>query len=112
MATGVGYGNQNFKQHFRQGGTLNPATVVPSLSAISPQVSGLRRDHQGGFPNGEPQRRQGTCVSGHSRIPEYTDTATLPAPGAGAVWKYKAIYLQAEQRVGQWSDVVSIPVAG
>ncbi len=26
--------------------------------------------------------------------------------------KYKAIYLQADQRVGQWSDVVSIPVAG
>jgi len=25
--------------------------------------------------------------------------------------KYKAIYLQADQRVGQWSDVVSIPVA-
>jgi len=24
----------------------------------------------------------------------------------------KSIYLQASQRVGQWSDVVSIPVAG
>ena len=33
------------------------------------------------------------------------------AAGQSALWKYKAIYLQADQRVGQWSDVVSIPVA-
>ena len=45
-------------------------------------------------------------------VPCYTDTAALPAPGASAVWKYKGIYIQADQRVGQWSDVVSIPVAG
>jgi hypothetical protein len=36
---------------------------------------------------------------------------TLPA-GQSAVWKYKGIYLQADQHVGQKSDVVSIPVAG
>jgi len=45
-------------------------------------------------------------------IPNYTDTAPMPAAGQSALWKYKAIYLQADQRVGQWSDVVSIPVAG
>ena len=39
-------------------------------------------------------------------------TDALPAPGTGAVWKYKAIYLQGDDRAGQWSDVVSIPVAG
>ena len=43
-------------------------------------------------------------------IVPYTDTQALPA--AAAVWKYKAIYLQADQRVGSWSDVVSLPVAG
>jgi len=36
----------------------------------------------------------------------------LPAAGQSALWKYKAIYLQADQRVGQWSNVASIPVAG
>ena len=36
----------------------------------------------------------------------------MAAAGQSALWKYKAIYLQADQRVGQWSDVVSIPVAG
>src|SRR5665213_2136541 len=44
-------------------------------------------------------------------IPNYTDTAPLPAAGQSALCKYKAIYLQADQRAGQWSDVVSIPVA-
>ena len=45
-------------------------------------------------------------------IPGYTDTAPLPAAGQSALWKYKAIYRQGDDRVGQWSDVVSIPVAG
>ena len=45
-------------------------------------------------------------------VPDYTDTAPLPAAGQSALWKYKAIYRQGDDRVGQWSDVVSIPVAG
>ena len=45
-------------------------------------------------------------------IPDYTDTAPMPAAGQSALWQYKGIYLQADQRVGQWSDVVSLPVAG
>ena len=45
-------------------------------------------------------------------VPGYTDTAPLPAAGASAVWKYKAIYRQADDRVGQWSDPVTIAVAG
>jgi hypothetical protein len=43
-------------------------------------------------------------------IPDYTDTQTPPA-GQSALWKYKAIYRQGDDRVGQWSDVVSIAVA-
>jgi hypothetical protein len=39
-------------------------------------------------------------------------TAAMPPAGQSALWKYKAIYLQGDDRVGQWSDVVSIPVAG
>ena len=45
-------------------------------------------------------------------IPDHTDTQPLPAAGQSALWKYKAIYRQGDDRVGQWSDVVSIPVAG
>jgi len=45
-------------------------------------------------------------------ILDYTDTAAMPPAGQSALWKYKGIYIQADQRVGQWSDVVSIPVTG
>jgi hypothetical protein len=45
-------------------------------------------------------------------VPDYTDTAPMPAAGQSAFWNYKAIYLQGDDRVGQWSDAVSIPVAG
>jgi hypothetical protein len=45
-------------------------------------------------------------------IPDYTDTAAMSPAGQSALWKYKGIYIQADQRVGQWSDVLSLPVAG
>lgn len=44
--------------------------------------------------------------------PDYTDTFPLPVPGQTALWKYKAIYLLADERVGQWSDVATIAVQG
>lgn len=42
-------------------------------------------------------------------IPNYTDTAELPATGA-AKWNYKAIYKLDDVQIGQWSDIVSIAV--
>ena len=44
--------------------------------------------------------------------PNTTDTWPLPAPGASAILKYKAIYLLHDEQVGQWSDVLSISVGG
>ena len=44
--------------------------------------------------------------------PNYTDTSAMPAPNASAVWKYKAIYILNDERVGNWSAVVSIHVGG
>ena len=40
-------------------------------------------------------------------VPHYTDTTPITAP---AVWKYRAIYLIADEKVGQMSDVISINV--
>ena len=45
-------------------------------------------------------------------VPDYTDTQALPAAGQSALWKYKAVYRLADERVGHWSDVVSLAVAG
>jgi len=40
--------------------------------------------------------------------PDYQDTTPLPA--TAKVWKYRAMYLIKDKKVGQWSDVVSITV--
>jgi hypothetical protein len=40
-------------------------------------------------------------------VPHYPDTTVITAPG---LWKYRAIYLVGDERVGQWSDVASISV--
>lgn len=45
-------------------------------------------------------------------IPNYIDTAAMPPAGQTQLWKYKAIYRLGDQRVGQWSDEVSISVKG
>ena len=45
-------------------------------------------------------------------IPDYLDTAPLPAAGTSAVWKCKAIYRLNDEQVGQWSDGVSVSVMG
>jgi hypothetical protein len=44
--------------------------------------------------------------------PNYVDTAFLPSIGKSAVWRYRAIYRFKDKRVGHWSDVVSVTVAG
>ena len=43
-------------------------------------------------------------------VPDYVDTEAVPA--APAVWKYKAIYRKADERIGQWSAVVSVGLGG
>ncbi|UAY51279.1 hypothetical protein [Ferruginibacter albus] len=48
----------------------------------------------------------------YDTYPNYTDTAPLPALGASAVWKYKAIYRYNDVQAGMWSDPASITVSG
>ena len=40
------------------------------------------------------------------------DPHPLPPPGASAVWTYRAILREQNQRVGQWSRSVAVPVIG
>jgi hypothetical protein len=44
--------------------------------------------------------------------PNFIDMSPLPPPGTSVVWRYRVIYLRKDQRVGQWSDMVSITVTG
>ena len=44
--------------------------------------------------------------------PHFADKSPLPPAGKSEVWKYKAIYRLRDERIGQWSDEVSISVLG
>jgi hypothetical protein len=44
--------------------------------------------------------------------PNFVDPTPLPEPGTSAVWKYRAMYLFNDNRVGDWSDVATITVGG
>ena len=44
--------------------------------------------------------------------PPFVDNSPLPASGQSAIWMYRASYLLKDEKVGVWSDVVSITVAG
>lgn len=43
---------------------------------------------------------------------EVSATDNAPLPESASLWKYKAIYRLRDLQVGQWSDVLSIPVGG
>jgi len=45
-------------------------------------------------------------------VPDYVDTAPLPAVGTSAVWKYRAMYRQGDSLTGRWSDDAKITVSG
>jgi len=52
--------------------------------------------------------RQGWKFLAVDTEPDYTDTAAITAP---AMWKYRAIYLISDEKVGKWSDIASIAVS-
>ena len=95
--------------------TLDTANAKPllklELSAGHPNV--LWR--KGGFDALEIWVDRGSGTFAYlaiDTVPDYLDTAPLPASGQSALWKYKAIYRLNDQQVGNWSDVVSIAVQG
>jgi hypothetical protein len=55
-------------------------------------------------------RGTGWQLLAYDTTPRYTDTASVPA--SPAKWKYRAIYRVGDDRVGQWSPEVSVPVGG
>jgi hypothetical protein len=95
---------------------VDPTTLKPildvELDAGEVEISWLKQGMDGLEIQVDRGDGKGFVFLAIDTIPNYTDTAPMPAAGQSALWKYKAIYLQADQRVGQWSDVVSIPVAG
>ncbi|MBM6498212.1 hypothetical protein [Flavobacterium macrobrachii] len=42
--------------------------------------------------------------------PNFVDTTPLPSGSESAVWRYRAMYMFKDEKVGSWSDVVTITV--
>lgn len=60
----------------------------------------------------EKESGSGFVVLDKDFVPDYLDNTPLPAAGQTAIWKYRAIYLLKDEKVGQWSDEVSITITG
>jgi hypothetical protein len=106
-------------------GIEGPVQTAPDLSAVKPQ---LKVEMKGGQPfvrwgwqgNSAFLDMIELCVDradgkgfvtlAYDTTPDYLDTAPMPANAA--IWTYKGIYRVGDARVGQWSDPVSINVAG
>lgn len=44
--------------------------------------------------------------------PDFIDNTPLPSGNETALWKYRAIYLLNDEKVGKWSDTITISVNG
>jgi hypothetical protein len=55
----------------------------------------------------ETDKGNGWQFIGIDTIPHFTDSTPITGP---ATWKYRAIYLVNDERVGNWSDIMSITV--
>lgn len=100
-------------------GIVGPDSAGPDLSTITPQIS-LRTIggqveviwNKQGMEAVEIQKDEGSgwhFLATDTR-PNFIDTTAFPSPAA--MWKYRAIYTQDSQRVGQWSNVAEITVGG
>jgi len=99
-------------------GTSNPTTV---LAEAKPVIHLLRSGDKvtlewaKGQYSGiyiEKDSGNGFVTLDKDFMPDYIDNSPLPAAGLSAKWSYRAIYLLRDEKVGQWSDVATITVAG
>ncbi|WNM18191.1 hypothetical protein [Flavobacterium capsici] len=58
----------------------------------------------------EKDTGKGFMAFDKDQFPKYVDPTPIPSGNESAVWRYRAMYLFKDARVGVWSDVVSIIV--
>jgi hypothetical protein len=91
--------------------TVKPSLVLRLVAGGHPEIVWSRK----GMSTLEIQKQNGEGQWHFltiDTVPNYTDMSTLPGSGQSAVWQYRAIYRLKDERVGQWSDVVSVTVTG
>jgi hypothetical protein len=105
---------QNLGIESLNSGTTNKDTAKPIIKAI---LRGGKVDlvwKKGKFSGIviEKDSGAGYVMLDKDFQPDFTDATPLPAPGQSALWKYRASYLLKDNKVGVWSDEVSITVTG
>ena len=91
---------------------MKPVLVMTLASGGHPNVGWKKKGMQGVKIQVDRGDRHGFVFLAIDSEPDYLDTASLPASGVTAVWKYRATYIQHDEEVGQWCDPVSITVTG
>lgn len=89
---------------------FDPATMKPviKLAMMGGQVEVQWVKSEADAIRIETDKGSGWQLLSIDTVPHYTDTTPITGP---ALWKYRAMYLIADELVGQWSDVASITVA-
>jgi hypothetical protein len=100
-------------------GIVGPESTGPDLATITPEISLRTIGDQieilwkkQGMEAIEIQKDTGSGwqLLALDTRPNYIDTTPFPTPAA--TWKYRAIYCEDSQKVGQWSNVAEITVGG
>ncbi|MBK8442272.1 MAG: hypothetical protein IPL35_02155 [Sphingobacteriales bacterium] len=87
---------------------FRPLLKVRLGAGGQPEVQWKKENHQGIQIYADRGEGKGYEYAATDLNPHYLDAHPLPLKGG--VWKYKAIYIQNDHPVGQWSDEVSISV--
>jgi len=78
------------------------------LIAGRPEIQWVKSDFDALYIEVDRSDAQGYKFLAIDTEPDYVDTFALPA--AATTWKYRAIYMFHDEKVGMWSDEVSISV--
>ena len=101
-------------------GIIGPDSVDPDPATLTPKIS-LRTNgakvevlwNKGAQEGVEIQKDSGNGQWAFLALDTRPNTIdTTPMPATSAKWKYRAIYSNDAQRIGQWSNVAKIVVGG
>ena len=90
------------------GSDFRPMLKLRLGAGGQPEVQWKKGGHQGIQIHADRGEGKGYEYVATDLSPDFLDTHPLPLKGG--VWQYKAIYVQNDHPVGQWSDEVSISV--
>jgi hypothetical protein len=105
---------QNLGIEKKASAPLNKDTAQPVLKAIirGGKVNLMWKKGKYSGILIEKDSGNGFAMLDRDFVPDFIDQSPYPAQGQSAIWKYRASYLVADDKVGVWSDVVTITVAG